>query len=87
MAVKSFSPLVARHLAWDPYRVFPELDTRLYYASLDDASTHVIHISDIVCHFAAHFYKPDGIDRDCVVVRSLDQVRLSLQSSHVGGSR
>ena len=72
--VKAFSPLQRAHEPFDPYRTFPDLDTRLYYGSLANATPHVLKRDDIISHFAAFFYVPTGIERDCVVVRSLDQV-------------
>ena len=73
LVVRAFAPLDPRHESFDPYRVYPELDTRLYYASTENSPTHILRIQDVVSHFAAHFYEPRGIGRQCVVVRSLDQ--------------
>ena len=63
----------------DPYRTFAGLNTRLVYNRV--ASRVLIPLDRVVCHFAALVYRPPGIEKDCVVVRSLDRVRaLSLSS-------
>ena len=66
----------------DPYRRFPDIETRLFYDSV--ASTSLVRFSDIQSHFAALFCKPVGLETPCVVVRSLCRVsRLSYQCSPV----
>lgn len=75
ISVKRFTQLDEHHQPFDPYRAYPDLNTCLCYANLDAVPTFVIHLEQVVSHFAAYFYVPKGIDQPCVVVRSLDQVR------------
>ncbi|OSC99340.1 hypothetical protein PYCCODRAFT_1479872 [Trametes coccinea BRFM310] len=73
LVIKAFRQLSPVHTASDPYRQFSDLNTHLVYNEFDD-DTHVIRLSDIISHFAAYRYTPDGIGRECVVVRSLDRI-------------
>lgn len=73
--IEEYVPLEKRNAVKDPYRVFPDLQARLFYRR-SRPSPQVIRLHAIRAHFAALFYKPDDIDEECVVVRSLDRVRL-----------
>ncbi len=57
----------------DPYRKWPDINTRLYYNKFED-TTRVVCMEDIVAHFAAHVHTPNEITQECVVVRNLDRV-------------
>ena len=73
LVVEEYTPLSEPDQAKDPYRRFSDLETRLFYRRLRP-SPFVVRLDSIRTHFAAFFYKPDDIDEDCVVVRSLDRV-------------
>ncbi|CDO72542.1 hypothetical protein BN946_scf184983.g25 [Trametes cinnabarina] len=70
--VHEYEPLADEHLSMDPYRRFPDLNTRLFYAK-SRSSPVLLSIADIKAHFAAYFYEPSDIGQECVVVRSLDR--------------
>ncbi|PIL33820.1 hypothetical protein GSI_04445 [Ganoderma sinense ZZ0214-1] len=70
--VEEYVPLRESDVVKDPYRKFPDLQTRLFYRR-SRPSPHVIALDTIRAHFAALFYKPDDIDEECVAVRSLDR--------------
>ncbi|KAI9057531.1 hypothetical protein FKP32DRAFT_1583597 [Trametes sanguinea] len=71
--VDEYEPILQEHVPLDPYRRFPDLQTRLFY---DQFKKHpcILTLSDIHAHFAAFFYKPSDIQKNCIVVRSLDRV-------------
>ncbi|CDO75087.1 hypothetical protein BN946_scf185010.g12 [Trametes cinnabarina] len=71
-SVEEYEPLAEGHIGWDPYRCFPDLNTRLFYAN-SRSTPVVLSLSDIQAHFAAFFYQPPEIGQECVVVRSLDR--------------
>ncbi|TFK79942.1 hypothetical protein K466DRAFT_470042, partial [Polyporus arcularius HHB13444] len=75
LIVDAYSPLTPADAAHDPYRKFPELETRLYYDRFD-ATQHLVPTSNIVAHFAAFKYIPDEIEETCVVARNLDRVSM-----------
>ncbi|CDO68121.1 hypothetical protein BN946_scf185044.g29 [Trametes cinnabarina] len=75
VTIDEYVPLDATHIGHDPYRRFPLLQTRLYYNRFYERSV-VVRSADIVSHFAVFVYVPEGIAKPCVVVRSLDRVRL-----------
>ena len=68
--VKVFQPLREDLHPHDLYHAFPDLDTKLYLAEFEPF-LHVLRLDQIMCHFAAFFYVPQGIEQKCVV-RSLD---------------
>lgn len=72
--ISQYTELAEAHACRDPYRLFPLLGTRLCYNRIQ-ASRAVVGSTDIVSHFAALVYVPEGIGETCIVVRSLDQVR------------
>ncbi|KAI9064521.1 hypothetical protein FKP32DRAFT_1611124 [Trametes sanguinea] len=74
LVINAYAQLSPEHSTLDPYRQFSDLNTYLVYDEFDQQA-HVVGLADIVSHFAAYKYTPDGIGRDCVVVRSLDRVR------------
>ncbi|OSD03010.1 hypothetical protein PYCCODRAFT_1366505 [Trametes coccinea BRFM310] len=78
--VQEYQSLESKHIPFDPYRRFPDLQTRLFYNQFED-SVRILTLSDIHAHFAAFFYEPSDIERECVVVRSLDRVRSLFSSS------
>lgn len=74
LVVNTFKVLTPEHAAHDPYRQFRDLDAHLVYNNFD-SRPQVISLDRVVSHFAFYKYEPEGIDRECVVVRSLDRVR------------
>ncbi|KAI0710497.1 hypothetical protein C8Q76DRAFT_592296, partial [Earliella scabrosa] len=56
----------------DPYRRFPDLQTRLFYNDFLPTS-RLIRLEDVRCHFAALICTPQGLDKQCMVARSLDR--------------
>jgi hypothetical protein len=84
--VETFKPLEERHVSCDPYRKFPDLETQLYYYKAEtqqDGSPClcILQVREIISHFAAFTYVPPGIDEECILVLSLDRVRLAVQYS------
>lgn len=77
MVVKRYITLSLDDARFDPFRCFPGLDTELYYDELESES-HVIRLSNIHCHFAKLSYIPEGINKACIVARSLDRVSLHI---------
>ncbi|KAI9060542.1 hypothetical protein FKP32DRAFT_1577981 [Trametes sanguinea] len=75
VVIDEYIPLDLVDTEHDPYRQFPMLNTRLHYDRFHDRCA-VVRPTDIVSHFAAFFYVPEPINEPCVVVRSLDRVRL-----------
>ncbi|TFK83029.1 hypothetical protein K466DRAFT_499234 [Polyporus arcularius HHB13444] len=76
VVVDEYVRLSPEHAAHDPYRRIPLLDTQLYYNRFHEPAV-VLRPSDIICHFAAFVYTPEGIGEPCAVVRMLDRVRAS----------
>lgn len=74
LVVDQFAELSPQHAQNDPYRVYPLLDTKLCYNRFAGEAT-LIRPTDIIAHFAALVYEPEGINESCIVVRSLDRVR------------
>ena len=71
--VDEFVPLTDDHARMDPYRLFPDLQTHLVYSEMH-TTQRIIRLQDIKSHFAAFKYTPEGIGKECFVVRSLDRV-------------
>ena len=71
--VNVYKALSSEHAHVDPYRLYKDLQTRLFYRSFEEKQL-VLKMEDIRAHFAAYFYVPDGIAAECIVVRSLDRV-------------
>lgn len=72
VVIDMFAALTAPDVIHDPFKTYPELDTRLYYNRSN--CQLVVQLSDIVSHFAALVYTPEAIGRECIVCRSLDRV-------------
>ncbi|KAI0360930.1 hypothetical protein OH77DRAFT_1446201 [Trametes cingulata] len=70
--VAEFTPLADNHVAVDPFRQFPGVETRLCYARCKQDRA-LIALSDIRAHFAAYIYEPAEIGENCIVVCSLDR--------------
>ncbi|KAH9846543.1 hypothetical protein C2E23DRAFT_743933 [Lenzites betulinus] len=79
IVIEEYVPLTAAHAECDPYRRFPLLDTKLYYNRFHPRRV-IVRSDDIIAHFAAFVYIPEGIRQSCIVVRSLDRVRPSTHS-------
>ncbi|KAI0706040.1 hypothetical protein C8T65DRAFT_577464 [Cerioporus squamosus] len=75
--VDEYIPLTEQDATLDPYRKYEDLETRLFYNRVH-ATPHVLSLDDIAAHFASLVYTPEDIQRECVVVRSLDRVSTSL---------
>ena len=71
--VDVYQGLSAEHARADPYRIYKDLQTRLFYNSFEERQV-VLARQDIRAHFAAYFYVPPEILVECVVARSLDRV-------------
>ncbi|KAI1785656.1 hypothetical protein LXA43DRAFT_899280 [Ganoderma leucocontextum] len=71
--INPYAPLVAKDADSDPYRCFPELETKLYY-NWQESRQDVVEVGAIVSHFAAFVYTPEEIGQPCIVARSLDRV-------------
>ncbi|OJT11998.1 hypothetical protein TRAPUB_11455, partial [Trametes pubescens] len=69
--VDAFAELVDSDVTHDPFRAYPELETRLCYNRSD--SQLFVPLDDIVSHFAALVYEPAEIGKECIVCRSLDR--------------
>ena len=80
MVIDQYLELTPAHSKHDPYRRFPLLDTRLYYDQFHTRSV-VVRMGDLVSHFAAFVYTPEGIGEQCIVARSLDRVRALFPST------
>ncbi|KAH9853712.1 hypothetical protein C2E23DRAFT_915053 [Lenzites betulinus] len=76
VVIDEYIALTDEHAGVDPYLRFPQINTRLYYDRFHSQPI-IVRSSDLVSHFAAYFYVPEGIKQRCVVVRSLDRVRCS----------
>lgn len=72
--VNEYRPLSEADEDKDPYRRYPDLHTRLFY-NTPATTQRVITADQIRAHFAAYVYMPEGIEEECIVVRSLDRVR------------
>ncbi|RDX40106.1 hypothetical protein OH76DRAFT_1459584 [Lentinus brumalis] len=77
VVIEEYVALTSEHADHDPYRRFPLLNTRLYYNRFHMSSV-IARTTDVVSHFAAFVYNPEGISEPCVVARSLDRVRATL---------
>ncbi|KAI1782174.1 hypothetical protein LXA43DRAFT_906544 [Ganoderma leucocontextum] len=73
IALREYLPLDVNHWPHDPFRRFQELQTRLYYDDFKP-DIRVIPLQDVIAHFASLVYTPPGIDKPCIIVRSLDRV-------------
>lgn len=71
--VDVYKGLSAEHARADPYRIYKDLQTRLFYKVFEERQV-VLARQDIRAHFAAYFYVPAEISVECVVARSLDRV-------------
>ncbi|KAI0351504.1 hypothetical protein OH77DRAFT_1410980 [Trametes cingulata] len=71
--IEEYSPLSAAHAEQDPFRRYPDLQTRLFYNQFQPVKS-VVMAQQIRSHFAAFAYIPDDIATECVVALSLDRV-------------
>ena len=74
--VHKFSPLSTDDKPKDLFRSYPELEAKLFYDQLDN-NVKVITPDALVCHFTMLKWTPEGIKTDCIVVKSLDRVRVN----------
>ncbi|KAI0647287.1 hypothetical protein C8Q79DRAFT_1000243 [Trametes meyenii] len=84
VVIDEYIPLMATHAVHDPYRRTPLLNTQLYYNRFHPRRV-VVRSDDIIAHFAAFVYIPEGIEQSCIVMRSLDHlvpVLVELQGAH-----
>ena len=72
--VNAYSTLSSEHASRDPFRYFPDLNTRLYYNTID--RKYLVPFEDVISHFAGLVYTPSEIGRECMIVRSLDRVKI-----------
>lgn len=73
LVINEYQSLNDIDATFDPYRQFPDIHTRLFYNDFCPTQ-RVIPLRDVIAHFAALFCSVEGIDRPCVVARSLDRV-------------
>ncbi|KAI0355756.1 hypothetical protein OH77DRAFT_1402810 [Trametes cingulata] len=73
VVVDEYTPLTQAHSDLDPYRRLPLINTQLYYSRFRSRPA-MVRGEDLVSHFAAFSYVPEGINQSCIVVRSLDRV-------------
>ncbi|KAH9944944.1 uncharacterized protein BXZ73DRAFT_73189 [Epithele typhae] len=59
LVVDVYATLTDEHAAWDPYRRFPLLDTKLVYNRSERSI--VVRTTDVVCQFASLTYVPDEL--------------------------
>ncbi len=71
--VRSYTALSAAHSAYDPWKAYPDLDAKLYYNKHLQV-THLIPFANIVSHAAAYVYTPEGVGKECIVLKGLDRV-------------
>ncbi|KAJ8457610.1 hypothetical protein ONZ51_g11431 [Trametes cubensis] len=62
VVVDMFVELSSDDAAYDPFRTYPELNTRLCYNRSD--SQIVVPLEDLSCHFAALVYTPTELDKE-----------------------
>lgn len=72
LVVQEYDTLSSDHQDHDPFRRIPHLEANLCYNSFK--GTQVLKASDVVSHFASMVYTPTEIERECIVVLSLDRV-------------
>ncbi|PIL37507.1 hypothetical protein GSI_01201 [Ganoderma sinense ZZ0214-1] len=70
--IDEFKSLDPAHIQHDPYRQFPDINTRLLYNEVH-ATPRIVWVWDVKCHFATLKYTPEDIGAECIVVRSLDR--------------
>ncbi len=75
--INEYRALKSEDAEQDPFRQFPDLETRLFYNHFERRQ-RLVRFCDIRCHFAAFTYKPSEIDAECIVARSLNRVRCAL---------
>lgn len=66
----------------DPYRQFEDLGAWLFYNRFKPEPV-LIALQDIGAHFAALVYQPEDILEECIIVRSLDRVRVFHESDWI----
>ncbi|KAI0700643.1 hypothetical protein C8T65DRAFT_709616 [Cerioporus squamosus] len=85
LLINTYQPLTDNDAARDPYRRWPDINTRLYYNRFEH-TPRVVSMADVVSHFASYVYSPEDIAQECIVVRNLDrkrrEVRWSLWTTH-----
>ena len=73
--IDEFQPLSEADAQHDPYRQYPDANTRLFYQKRRPAS-HLVRLQDIRSHFAALECDMPNISERCIVARPLDRVSL-----------
>ena len=73
LVVRNYRTLTDSNRAKDLYRLLaPHIDISLCYNQLE-GQEHIIRLQDVHSHFAAYMYTPADIDRECVIVCSLNR--------------
>ena len=67
--VNKYRPFDSEDAKKDPYRRFPDSETRLFYNQFLPVP-RVIRLEDVRCHFAALICIPPGLDMQCIVACS-----------------
>ncbi|KAA1478723.1 hypothetical protein DENSPDRAFT_861912 [Dentipellis sp. KUC8613] len=78
VVVREFMPLTPEDKHHDPYRKIENLGVHLCYRRFEEGH-HVLKPRSLVSHFASMIYTPEGIDQECIIIRSLDR---SYSASH-----
>ena len=70
--VDKYAPLSDRDQRSNPFSKFSDCNVELRYRRFEEKL--LLRLQDLVAHFAALEYTPEGISEPCIVVRSLDRV-------------
>ncbi|TFK60920.1 hypothetical protein BDN72DRAFT_778818 [Pluteus cervinus] len=76
--VKEYEPLTHDDYQKDVFARIPLIYTWLCYNKFME-EPHVLRASDVVSHFASYVFTPPDIGTECIVVKSLDRVRVSVE--------
>ncbi len=77
LVVRSYKALSPAHSAHDPWKVYPDLDAKLYYNKYSQIP-HLIPFENVISHAAAYVFTPEDIGKECIVIKGLDRVSYSL---------
>ncbi|RDX47419.1 hypothetical protein OH76DRAFT_1456796 [Lentinus brumalis] len=73
LLVNQFKTLSEAHRKFDPYLKFLDVPSWLCY-NVHSPERHLLRLEDIISHCATYVYTPAGIEKECIVIRSLDRV-------------
>lgn len=75
--IDEYEPLCASDAEHDPYRRFTDIETRAFYNHFKPDCC-LVRLQDVQCHFASLVSGMPEIEKECIVVRSLNWVRFHL---------